>query len=131
MRISIYKFFLFLPLFVDTILAGVMATKNLSDQALQLIGRRFKALSEPMRLRLVMSLMGGAKNVGELVEVTGASQANVSRHLQTLTDSGILTREKKGLFVYYQIADRSVFELCDLVCGRVEEYLRGQARAFD
>lgn len=108
-----------------------MASKNLSDQALQLVARRFKALSEPTRLKLVMSLMGGPKNVGELVEASGASQANVSRHLQTLTDSGILSREKKGLFVYYQIADRSVFDLCDLVCGRVEEYLRSQAKAFD
>jgi ArsR family transcriptional regulator len=108
-----------------------MAKTDLSEKALQLVAKRFKALSEPMRLKLVMSLMDGAKNVGQLVEATGASQANVSRHLQTLTDSGILSREKQGLFVYYNIADRSVFDLCDLVCGRVEEYLRGQARAFD
>jgi ArsR family transcriptional regulator len=107
-----------------------MASKQLSDQALQLIARRFKALSEPMRLKLVMSLMKGEKNVGELVKASGASQANVSRHLQTLTDSGILTREKKGLFVYYRIADRSVFDLCDLVCGRVEQFLKGQVKAF-
>ena len=108
-----------------------MAAKELSDQALELIARRFKALSEPLRLKLVMSLMAGAKNVGQLVEASGASQANVSRHLQTLTDSGILSRNKDGLYVYYEIADRSVFDLCDLVCGRVEDYLRGQARAFD
>jgi ArsR family transcriptional regulator len=107
-----------------------MAKKNLSDEALQLIALRFKALSEPMRLKLVMSLMGGAKNVGQLVETSGASQANVSRHLRTLTDCGLLCREKKGLFVYYKIADRSVFDLCDLVCGRVEEYLKGQVKAF-
>jgi ArsR family transcriptional regulator len=107
-----------------------MAKKDLSDEALRLIARRFKALSEPMRLRLVMSLMGGTKNVGQLVEASGASQANVSRHLQTLTDAGIVSREKKGLFVYYEIADRSVFDLCDLVCSRVEEYLKDQVKAF-
>jgi ArsR family transcriptional regulator len=117
--------------FAGTLLERKMAKKNLSDEALQLIARRFKALSEPMRLRLVMSLMDGAKNVGQLVEASGASQANVSRHLQTLTDSGILSRKKQGLFVYYNIADPSVFDLCDLVCGRVEEHLRGQAKAFD
>lgn len=108
-----------------------MAAKELSDQALELIARRFKALSEPVRLKLVMSLMAGAKNVGQLVAASGASQANVSRHLRTLTDSGILSRNKDGLYVYYEIADRSVFDICDLVCGRVEDYLRGQARAFD
>ena len=95
-----------------------------------MIARRFSALGEPMRLRLVMALMAGPRNVGELVEETGASQANVSRHLHTLTDAGLLSREKKGLFVYYQITDISIFELCDLVCGRLEEYLQGQVDAF-
>lgn len=107
-----------------------MAKKHLSDEALALIARRFKALSEPMRLKLVMSLMSGPMNVGQLVEASGASQANVSRHLQTLTDAGLLFREKKGLFVYYRISDSSVFDLCELVCGRVEEYLKGQVKAF-
>jgi len=107
-----------------------MVARKLSDQALQLVARRFKALSEPLRLKLVMSLMGGPKNVGQLVDESGASQANVSRHLQTLTDSGILSREKRGLYVYYQIADRSVFDLCDLMCGRVEDFLKGQVDAF-
>ena len=104
--------------------------RELSDQAVQLIARRFRALSEPMRLKLVMALMSGPRNVGELVEVTAASQANVSRHLHTLTDAGILSREKKGLFVYYQIADTSIFDLCELVCGRLEEFLQGQVDAF-
>jgi ArsR family transcriptional regulator len=107
-----------------------MAFKKLSDQALQLIALRFKALSEPMRLKLVMSLMGGEKNVGELVKDCDASQANVSRHLRTLTEAGILVREKKGLHVFYRIGDPSVFDLCDLVCGRVEEFLKSQVRAF-
>ena len=83
-----------------------------------------------MRLKLVMSLMGGPKNVGQLVEESGASQANVSRHLRTLTDSGLLYRQKRGLFVYYEIADPSVFDLCNLVCSRVEEHLKGQVKAF-
>lgn len=122
----------FVPLEVNVVKLShnTMVARKLSDQALQLVARRFKALSEPMRLKLVMSLMGGPKNVGQLVDESGASQANVSRHLQTLTDSGILSREKRGLYVYYQIADRSVFDLCDLMCGRVEDFLKGQVDAF-
>jgi ArsR family transcriptional regulator len=107
-----------------------MAKGELSEQAVDLIARRFRVLGEPMRLKLIMSLMNGPKNVGELVADSGASQANVSRHLHTLTDAGILSRKKKGLFVYYQIADGSIFDLCDLVCGRVEEFLEDQVKAF-
>ena len=104
--------------------------KKLSDTALRLVARRFKALSEPIRLSLVMSVMEGEKTVGELVEVTGAHQANISRHLHTLADAGILKRRKEGLHVLYSIADSTVFDLCDLVCGSVEEYLKTQVDAF-
>ena len=108
-----------------------MTRKELTPQALSLIAQRFKALSDPLRLRLIMTLMEGDKNVGELVECCGANQANVSRHLQTLADAGILKREKKGLHAFYAISDKTVFELCDLVCGSVEEFLKNQVSAFD
>ena len=107
-----------------------MEKKQLSDQALNLVAQRFKALSDPLRLRLIMALMEGERNVGDLVVSCGATQANVSRHLQTLTEVGILKRKKIGLHVFYDIADRTVFDLCDLVCGSVEEYLRNQVSAF-
>jgi len=105
--------------------------KQLSDEALELVAQRFKALSEPLRLKLIMVLMDGPKNVGELVGETRATQANVSRHLQTLAEAGILKRDKKGLHVYYAISDPSVFQLCDLVCGSLEEFLKHQASAFN
>ena len=71
-----------------------------------------------------------AENVGELVEEVEATQANVSRHLQTLSEAGILKREKQGLHVFYTISDPSVFELCDLVCGSLEKFLKDQVDAF-
>ena len=108
----------------------IMARKELSDQALGLVAQRFKALSDPLRLKLIMSLMGGERNVGDLVSECGATQANVSRHLQTLTEAGILKRRKIGLHVFYDIADRTVFDLCDLVCGSVEDFLKNQVSAF-
>ena len=57
--------------------------------ALALIARRFAVLSEPMRLRLLHALIGGEMHVNALVEATGGTQANVSRHLQTLAEAGI------------------------------------------
>ncbi len=95
--------------------------RPLSDEALVMIARRFGALSEPLRLKLLHALFDGEKNVNALVEITGGTQTNVSRHLQTLTDAGMLGRRKEGLQVFYSIADPTIFQLCELVCSSLEE----------
>ena len=102
----------------------------LSDEVLELVARRFAVLAEPMRLRLLQALFAGARNVTDLVEATGGTQANVSRHLQTLTAAHILRRRKEGLQVFYEIADPSIFKLCELVCGSLEKSLTRQAGHF-
>ena len=99
-------------------------SKRLSAQAVELIAARFKVLSEPVRLRLIMALEGGERTVGQLVEATGTSQTNVSRHLQALAGAGVLSRRKEGIQAYYRIADPTIFQLCDHVCGSL-------ARQFD
>lgn len=104
--------------------------KPLSEDALRLIAQRFKALSDPTRLKLIMALRDGPKNVGDLVAVTEKTQANVSRHLQHLADAGILDRSKSGLHVFYSIADPGVFKLCDVVCGSLQEQLEQRIRAL-
>lgn len=107
-----------------------MNRKRLSEPAIELIAARFRVLGEPMRLRLLIALEDGERNVTELVKATGATQANVSRHLQTLTEAGILARRKEGLNVYYYIADPGIFNLCEQVCGSIQKRLGAQARAF-
>jgi ArsR family transcriptional regulator len=102
-------------------------SRLLTDDALELIARRFAVLAEPMRLRLIHALFEGERNVTHLVEHTGGTQANISRHLQTLTNAGVLTRRKEGLLVFYMIADPSIYQLCDLVCGSLEKQLSRQA----
>ncbi|MDO8542138.1 MAG: metalloregulator ArsR/SmtB family transcription factor [Opitutaceae bacterium] len=108
-----------------------MANKlPLSDEALDLVARRFAVLAEPMRLRLIHALFAGEKNVNSLVEELEGTQANVSRHLQTLTQAHILARRKQGLQVFYSIADPSILKLCELVCGSLEKQLTKQAGVF-
>lgn len=109
-----------------------MAKKNrpLGDEALLLVARRFAVLSEPMRLRLLQALIEGEKSVGVLAETTAGTQANVSRHLQTLAEAGLVGRRKEGLMVFYRITDPSIFELCELVCGSIGKQLQGRADAF-
>jgi len=104
--------------------------RPLSDEALELIARRFALLAEPTRLRLLHTLFAGERNVNALVEASGSTQANVSRHLQALADAGILSRRKEGLQVFYAIADPSIFKLCELVCGSLEKQHARRVEAF-
>lgn len=93
--------------------------QGLPPEALELVAAYFQALSEPTRLQILNLLRSGERNVGELAEATGYTSANISRHLAFLTQQGLLEREARGTAVYYRIADASVFELCDLVCGNI------------
>ncbi len=102
----------------------------MSDEALELVARRFAVLAEPMRLRLLQALVLGERNVNALVSVTRGTQANVSRHLQTLAREGILLRRRDGMQVYYSVADPSVFEMCRVVCGCIRAGLKKSSDAI-
>lgn len=102
----------------------------MTDEALELIANRFRVLGEPSRLKLIRALEAGEKSVTDLMNATGLTQANASRHLQTLTHAGILGRRKEGLNVIYYIADPGIFELCHHVCGSLQQHVARHAKAF-
>ena len=89
----------------------------LPDPLVELIAQRFRVIGEPMRIKLLDALRDGDATVTELVDRLGASQQNVSKHLGILHQAGIVSRGKQGTFVRYGIADDSVFDLCEQVCG--------------
>ncbi len=93
------------------------------DELVELIARRFRAIGEPMRIKLLDRLRDGEATVNELSEAIGASQQNVSKHLALLAEAGIVGRRKDGNRVYYRIADEGVFKLCEDVCGSIQEQL--------
>jgi len=107
------------------------SSKQLSPLALELIAGRFKALSEPVRLRLLDVLMAGERTVGQLVEASGSGQANVSKHLALLRDTGMVGMRKEGLSTICFIADPIVTELCEMMCRRLREEMERKASAFD
>ncbi len=102
----------------------------LPEEALELVAAKFKVLAEPMRLRLLNALHDGERSVTALVEATGATQANVSKHLAVLADASMVGRRKEGLNVFYYIADPMVFQLCELVCARMRIELEQRANAL-
>lgn len=87
---------------------------------LAIVARRFRALAEPARLHVVHALEGGARTVSELAEETGIAQGTLSKHLHVLHEGGFLTRRRDGQYVYYELADAQVLQLCELMCGRLE-----------
>jgi DNA-binding transcriptional ArsR family regulator len=101
-----------------------------TEELLDGISARFKALAEPMRLRILDALRRRELTVGDLVEAVGAHQANVSKHLAVLFREGFVARRKDGLHVYYRVADPAVFELCDLVCGTLADRATEQAKTL-
>jgi DNA-binding transcriptional ArsR family regulator len=95
----------------------------LPEDLAELIARRFRALSEPLRIRMLDLLRDQELSVSKLAEQLGASQQNVSKHLAVLLDAGMLARRKDGNHVYYWIADDGVFALCEQVCGALQSQL--------
>jgi DNA-binding transcriptional ArsR family regulator len=93
---------------------------KLTPELVEIIAERFKALGEPARLQILDAMRGGEMTVTEVVDATGLGQANASKHLGLLHQLGFVTRRKEGLFVYYALADRDVFRLCDIMCGKLE-----------
>lgn len=67
---------------------------------------QFKALADPIRMRLVALCQQGECSVSELTEVIGLSQPRVSQHLKQLCDSDILQRFRDGRWVFYRVTAR-------------------------
>ncbi|GAA2173111.1 hypothetical protein GCM10009846_13720 [Agrococcus versicolor] len=68
----------------------------------------FKALGDPTRLRLlslIASSDGGEACICDLIDPVGLSQGTVSHHMKILGSAGLVTREQRGRWAYYAIAD--------------------------
>ena len=96
----------------------------LNPEAAELISRRFRALSDPTRLRILDYLRSHDEaSVGEIADALGASQQNVSKHLAALHAEAFVARRKQGTSALYRIGDPGVHELCDGVCAGIEAQL--------
>ena len=103
---------------------------RLSKDALQIIAGHFSVLAQPLRLQLLNELQFGERTVTELVDSTGANQANVSKHLNLLANAQMLGRRKEGLNVYYFICDPIVSQLCALMCSKLRADMEKKAAAL-
>jgi len=99
---------------------GRAVTRGLLEE----IAERLKALADPTRLAILHALDPdgdpGERSVGDLGEVVGTSQANVSKHLGVLRHAGLVKSRRDGMNVFYSVADRAAFDVCRIMCDIVE-----------
>lgn len=104
---------------------------QIPDEFLDLMAEKFRMLSDPTRLSILRALMAGEKNVGQVVDETGKTQANVSKHLKLLANAGLVARRREGMQVFYRLEDPTVDKLCHLVCETIFEEFEKQAKRLD
>jgi ArsR family transcriptional regulator len=83
--------------------APVRSDALAEDQA-ETLAKSFAALADPIRLRLLSFITSAPGEVCacDLVAPSGRSQPTVSHHMKILVDAGLVTRQKRGLWVWYQ-----------------------------
>lgn len=106
-----------------------MKQKRLEPDTLEAVADRLRVLAEPARLAVLNALRDQPLSVSALIDETGLNQANLSKHLQLLYSYGFVGRQRSGSYVYYSLADRTVFQLCDIMCGQLKRHVavRGHA----
>ena len=82
-----------------------------------------RSLSDENRLRILLTLSNGKKTVSKIVDEVNLSQSLVSHHLKELRRSLVVRIERKGLFVYYEIADKRVMEVIEILAELADDLL--------
>ncbi|MEJ7928913.1 metalloregulator ArsR/SmtB family transcription factor [Ramlibacter sp. AN1015] len=90
-----------------------------SDEVFELAAEVFRVMSAPMRLKIISSLCNGEKNVSQLLEEIDTTQPNMSQHLNTLYQAGVLGKRREGVQIYYRIVNDRVVTLCRAVCTQI------------
>jgi ArsR family transcriptional regulator, arsenate/arsenite/antimonite-responsive transcriptional repressor len=95
-----------------------LAEPGLTDEEAGQLERVFKALGDRHRVRILNRLLqagGEAVCVCDLEDLLPLKQPTVSYHLKQLLDAGIVTREKRGSFAYFSVADGALEQVCSLL----------------
>ena len=92
---------------VDTLLEG--------DEDIERASRSLKAMSHPLRLKILCTLGDKEISVQEIVEQVGTSQSNISQHLAILRDKGILASRKDANRVFYRVGDSRTLRLIGMM----------------
>lgn len=85
-----------------------------SDAAIAEMGARFKVISEPSRLKILLALAAGELCVEHITEAVGGNQSAVSHQLRTLKDNRIVKCRRDGKKVLYSISDGHILTMIEM-----------------
>jgi ArsR family transcriptional regulator len=85
------------------------------DEDIERASRSLKAMSHPLRLKILCTLGDQEVSVQEIVEQVGTSQSNISQHLAILRDKGILASRKDANRVFYRVSDARTLQLIGMM----------------
>ncbi len=86
-----------------------------TDADIERASRSLKAMSHPLRLKILCTLGAQEISVQDIVEQVGTSQSNISQHLAILRDKGILASRKDANRVYYRVGDARTLRLISMM----------------
>lgn len=90
-----------------------------SDEVFEAAAEVFRVMSAPMRLKIISCLCNGEKNVSQLLEEISTTQPNMSQHLNTLYQAGVIGKRREGVQIFYRIVNDRVVTLCRAVCTQI------------
>ena len=93
-------------------LSGFLEAK---DEDIERTSRSLKAMSHPLRLKILCTLGAQEVSVQDIAEHVGTSQSNISQHLAILRDKGILASRKDANRVYYRVGDARTLRLLGMM----------------
>ncbi|HEX5565718.1 MAG TPA: metalloregulator ArsR/SmtB family transcription factor [Streptomyces sp.] len=102
----------------ETACCAPMVREPLGEEAAAELARMFKALSDPVRLRLlslIASHEGGEACVCDLTGPFDVSQPTISHHLRVLREAGLVGSERRGTWVYYWVLPEALAKLSVLL----------------
>ena len=85
------------------------------EEDIETASRSLKAMSHPLRLKILCVLGGQEVSVQDIVENVGTSQSNISQHLAILRDKGILASRKDANRVFYRVGDERTLSLINMM----------------
>jgi ArsR family transcriptional regulator len=100
---------------LDTILPGETPPLLTREEDIERASRSLKAMSHPLRLKILCTLGDQEISVQGIVENVGTSQSNISQHLAILRDKGILASRKDANRVYYRVGDARTLRLISMM----------------
>lgn len=97
---------------------------QINDDMMRVMANRFKAMSEPIRLKILQIIKERERSVGEIAELLNLKHGTASANLNVLAKAGLVSTRRDGVKIYYHIANDMILQICDIACKCIREEIR-------